>query len=90
MKTENAWKKYADKTEVFDFCEKYKSFMSTCKTERECVTEMVQKAETAGYRNLKNHRKGRKPRSRETRYMPIIRENVWQCISSEKNLWKKV
>ena len=26
--------------------------MSTCKTERECVTEMVQKAEAAGYRNL--------------------------------------
>lgn len=52
MKTENAWKKYSDKTEVFDFCEKYKSFMSTCKTERECVTEMVQQAEAAGYRNL--------------------------------------
>ena len=52
MKTENAWKKCSDKTEVFDFCEKYKSFMSTCKTERECVTEMVQKAEAAGYRNL--------------------------------------
>lgn len=52
MNTENAWKKYSDKTEVFDFCEKYKSFMSTCKTERECVTEMVQQAEAAGYRNL--------------------------------------
>lgn len=52
MKTENAWKKYSDKTEVFDFCEKYKSFMSTCKTERECVTEMVQQAEAAGCRNL--------------------------------------
>ncbi len=26
--------------------------MSTCKTERECVTEMVQQAEAAGYRNL--------------------------------------
>ena len=52
MKTENAWKKYSDKTEVFDFCEKYKSFMSTCKTEREWVTEMVQQAEAAGYRNL--------------------------------------
>lgn len=52
MKTENAWKKYSDKTEVFDFCEKYKSFMSTCKTERECVTEMVQQAEAVGYRNL--------------------------------------
>lgn len=52
MKTENAWKKYEDKTEVFDFCDKYKSFMSLCKTERECITEMVQQAEKAGYRNL--------------------------------------
>ena len=24
MKTENAWKKYADKKPVFDFCEGYK------------------------------------------------------------------
>ena len=35
MKTENAWKKYADKKPVFDFCEGYKEFMSLCKTE-EC------------------------------------------------------
>lgn len=52
MKTENAWKKYADKTEVFAFSEAYKEFISSCKTERECVTEMVQQAEKAGYRNL--------------------------------------
>lgn len=52
MKTENAWKKYNDKTEVFDFCENYKTFMSICKTERECITEMVRMAEEAGYRNL--------------------------------------
>ena len=52
MKTENAWKKYADKTEVFAFSEAYKNFISSCKTERECVTEMVQQAEKAGYRNI--------------------------------------
>ena len=52
MKTENAWKKYADKTEVFAFSEAYKEFISSCKTERECVTEMVQQAEKVGYRNL--------------------------------------
>lgn len=52
MKTENAWKKYADKTEVFAFCEAYKNFISSCKTERECVTEMMQQAEKAGYRNI--------------------------------------
>lgn len=52
MKTENAWKKYADKKDVFTFCEDYKQFISACKTERECVTEMVQQAEKAGYRNI--------------------------------------
>ena len=52
MKTENAWKKYADKTEVFAFSEAYKEFISSCKTERECVTEIVQQAEKVGYRNL--------------------------------------
>ena len=52
MKTENAWKKYKDRTPVFDFSEKYKKFMSTCKTERECVDEMISQAEKAGYRNL--------------------------------------
>ena len=52
MKTENAWKKYADKKEVFAFSEAYKTFISNCKTERECVTEMVQQAEKAGYRNI--------------------------------------
>ena len=52
MKTENAWKKYQDKKEVFDFCEEYKNFMSCCKTERECVFQMIKMAEKAGYRNL--------------------------------------
>ena len=54
MKTENAWKKYQDKKEVFDFCEEYKNFMSRCKTERECVSRMVDLAEKAGYENLED------------------------------------
>ena len=32
---------------MFAFCEAYKDFISSCKTERECVTEMVQQAEKA-------------------------------------------
>ena len=30
----------------------YKDFMSCCKTERECVSQMIKMAEKAGYRNL--------------------------------------
>lgn len=52
MKTENAWKKYADKKSVLDFCEGYKEFMSLCKTERECTDEIVRQAEKAGFKNL--------------------------------------
>lgn len=52
MKTENAWKKYTDTTEVFQFNEKYKAFISNCKTERECISEIISQAKAAGYRNL--------------------------------------
>ena len=52
MKTENAWKKYADKKPVFDFCEGYKEFMSLCKTERECTDEIIKQAKKAGVKNL--------------------------------------
>ena len=52
MERRNAWLKYQDKKEIFEFCEGYRRFISACKTERECVTEMVQQAEKAGYRNI--------------------------------------
>lgn len=50
--TENAWKKYEDKSEIFAFCEDYRKFISDCKTERECVAWMVRKARKAGFKNL--------------------------------------
>ncbi|SFD37425.1 aminopeptidase [Clostridium uliginosum] len=58
MKTENtiknAWNKYDQKgvKEIFDFCDGYKHFMSTCKTERECVKESIKMAELQGYKNI--------------------------------------
>ena len=52
----NAWVKYDDEKvkEIFSFSDKYKSFISTCKTERECVTESIKMAEAHGYRNLED------------------------------------
>ncbi len=52
----NAWIKYDDEKvkEVFNFSDKYKSFISTCKTERECVKESIRLAESVGYRNLED------------------------------------
>lgn len=50
MEKKNAWEKYQGekRQEVFDFSEGYKKFISDCKTERECVTELKAQAEAAG------------------------------------------
>lgn len=53
-KKKNAWTKYDDKDlkKVFSLSDRYKNFMSKCKTERECVLELVNQAEAKGFRNL--------------------------------------
>ena len=42
MERKNAWKKYSDedKNNVFTFADEYKTFISECKTERECVKRL--------------------------------------------------
>jgi aspartyl aminopeptidase len=55
MERKNAWAKYpqgSKRDEVFQFAEEYRSFLSANKTERECVTTFVGKAEKAGFVNL--------------------------------------
>ena len=54
MERKNAWEKYPEgkREEVFAFAEGYKKFISDCKTERECVTELVAQAKSAGFENL--------------------------------------
>ncbi len=54
MERKNAWKKYSkeQKEEVFAFGEAYKDFISRCKTERECVTELTARAREAGFEDL--------------------------------------
>ena len=48
MERENAWKKYQGKEqEVFDFAEEYRQFLSDCKTERECVSSMIEELKAA-------------------------------------------
>lgn len=55
----NAWLKYDDKDlkKVDELCDEYKKFISDCKTERECVKEIVRQAETAGYKDLNKVKK---------------------------------
>lgn len=54
MEREIVWKKYNDdmRTAVYNFSDDYKKFLSDCKTERECVAEVVRQIEEEGYRNL--------------------------------------
>ena len=56
MERKNAWKKYSDedKNNVFTFADEYKTFISECKTERECVKEGVRLLKEAGYADLKD------------------------------------
>ncbi len=50
MEKTNAWMKYPEgekRTQVFDFAEDYRKFLSACKTERECTSFFEAKAKEA-------------------------------------------
>lgn len=51
----SAWKKYSkqDLEACFSLNEKYRNFISDCKTERECVSESIREAEKLGFKDLK-------------------------------------
>ena len=57
MNKENAWLKYDGdgKKKIFEFNEGYKKFISECKTERECVDEIVKQAEELGYKDINEY-----------------------------------
>lgn len=52
----NVWLNYSEDEikKVNELGERYKSFLSVCKTERECVTYFLEKAQEDGYRNLED------------------------------------
>lgn len=49
-----SWNKYEGekRDEVFDFCDGYINYISTCKTERECVLTSIDMAKALGYRDF--------------------------------------
>lgn len=55
MEREVAWNHYSEeeKKKVLEFAEEYRKFISACKTERECVRTFVERAEAAGYLDIK-------------------------------------
>ena len=55
MEKKNAWEKYpqgAKRDEVFRFAEDYRSFLSSCKTERECTSTLYAQAVSAGFLDM--------------------------------------
>ncbi len=54
MERKNAWLSYseADEKELEETCASYRVFLNNGKTERECVDEIIRRAEEQGYRNL--------------------------------------
>ena len=54
MEKKNAWDKYPSnkREEIFAFAEEYRSFISDCKTERECTAHLYAKAKGAGFEDL--------------------------------------
>ncbi len=60
MSEKNAWNKYTDVKPVFDFAEEYRSFISECKTERECADYFIREAEKNGFVNFDSIKDSRK------------------------------
>lgn len=56
MERPNAWRRYdaSDLAAVDEFAERYRRFISACKTERECVEEGIRLAREAGYASLED------------------------------------
>ena len=54
MEKKSAWEKYDAKTlkKVMTYADGYMDFLSTCKTERECVDYIIEKIEKEGYKEL--------------------------------------
>ncbi len=55
MEKKNAWEKYPEeekRQDVFDICRRYRKFISSCKTERECAGKIRGKAKEAGYTDM--------------------------------------
>lgn len=55
MERKNIWDKYSEdkREELLQFGEKYRQFISGCKTERECTAKFTHMAKNAGFSNMK-------------------------------------
>ena len=56
MERRNAWLSYkeAEETEIETLAKAYREFLDKGKTERECIALTIERAEAAGYKNIKD------------------------------------
>ena len=90
MERRNAWKVY-DQTELEKLDkinETYKNCLDDGKTERECITLAVKKAEAAGYKNLKELQKEHVKLKAGDKCMQCAWIRVLSCSSSVRSRWK--
>ncbi len=89
MENKNAWLKYDENqiNEIMEYNEKYKEYISTCKTERECVAQTILEAKEHGYEDLKEKiAKGEKVKAGDKVYYNNMDKAVALFLVGEKPL----
>jgi aspartyl aminopeptidase len=72
-----------DKDALMKFNEKYKKFLTTCKTERETVSYIIDQAEKAGFSNIDT------ATNKEGRYYKVFRnKTVAMCVWGREDILK--
>lgn len=91
MERKNAWEKYTGKKQkkVMDFAEGYRKFISTCKTERECVTEFERMAKEDGFVNLETViKKGTKLKAGDKVYANDMGKTIAMFVIGKEDMEK--
>lgn len=91
MEKKSAWEKYNKKTlkSVFSLSEDYRKFISECKTERECVSEMERLAKENGYVNLEEViGKGKKLKSGDKVYSINMDKDIVLFVIGKESMSK--
>ncbi len=65
-----------DLKQAESFCADYKDFLSKCKTERECVTEIIRSLKESGARSLYDLKKGDALKSGDVVYADMMKKSV--------------
>lgn len=91
MERKNAWTTYEGKDliELTDLTEDYKEFLSSGKTERECVRQSVKMAQKAGYRDLEEMIHNREELKPGDKVYRTWMEKAIVLFQIGKNRWKQ-